>query len=188
MPEVPEGQPQPVPTKFGLTYTVPSENWQANNDMVSGWSDAQGAIATYGATSRYRHHYCPEIKGASLAKVAATGRNGIDLDTAAREEVLKAQRIFADDKTGRTPNVEVRGPNALEVSGRPAVRYTAVVTDIPRTSTCSPQQAEFDIIATPAYASAEVMLLMVEHHVGLEDALTDADIENIVESLSKTEQ
>jgi hypothetical protein len=188
MPEVAEGQPQPVPTKFGLTYTVPSADWQANNDMVSGLTDSQGDIATYGATSRYRHHYCPEIKGASLAKVAATGRNGTDLDTAAREEVSKANRIFADDETGRTAKVEIRGPVALAVSGRPAVRYTAVVTDIPETSSCTPPDARFDIIATPAYATAEVMLLMVEHHIGLRDALTDSDVEAIVGSLSKTEQ
>lgn len=185
MPEVADGEPQPVPTKFGLTYTVPSENWDADNGTVIGWTDSQGTIS-YGAASRYRHTFCPEVKGASLAKVAATGRTGTDLDSAARDEVAKANRIFADEKTGRIPHVEIRGPIALEVSGRPAVRYTAVVTDIPVTP-CAPEEAHFDIIATPGYSNAEVMLLMVEHHRGHEDSLTDDDVDAIIGSLQRTD-
>ncbi|MCX5042094.1 hypothetical protein OG921_02660 [Aldersonia sp. NBC_00410] len=187
MPQVAEGQPQPVPTKFGLSYTVPWEGWRASNAMVMGWNDAQGNIATYGATSDYRYGYCPEVDSASLASVAATGRNGVDLNTAAREEVVKANRIFADDTNGIAPTVEIRGPFSLEVSGRAAVRYTAVVTAIPKTDACTPKDARFDIVATPGYASAEVMLLMVEHRVGPAHALSDTDVDSIVGSLSKTE-
>ncbi|RBO84295.1 hypothetical protein [Nocardia puris] len=188
MSKAPEGQPQPVPTKFGLTYSVPSsEHWQATNDAVLGWSDPDGSsIATYGAGSRYRHTYCPDVKGAALARVGVTGRNAVDIDTAAREEVAKAERIFSD-KSGRKPQVELRGPVSFEVSARPAVRYTAVLTDIPKETSCDPDQAHFDIVATSGYASAEVVLLMVEQHRGLPDALPDDDVEAIIASLRKTE-
>ncbi|MGW4327563.1 hypothetical protein ACWEKR_16895 [Nocardia sp. NPDC004573] len=187
MPEVPKGQPQPVPTRFGLSYSVPSDdNWQPTNDAVMGWTDNAGEIATYGAASRYRYKYCPEVRGASLARVGVTGRNGVEIEAVAREEAAKAERIFAD-KSGRRPKVEIRGPLTFDVSGRPAVRYTAIVTDIPQEKSCDPSRAQFDIVATPAYATAEVMMLMVEHHVGLPQALTDSDVDTIIKSLRKTE-
>ncbi|MEV6136119.1 hypothetical protein AB0L63_08655 [Nocardia sp. NPDC051990] len=187
MPEVPKGSPQPVPTRFGLTYNVPSnERWMATNDAVMGWSDNSGIVATYGAVSEYRRNYCAEVKGSALAHVGVTGRNAVDIDSAARDEVAKAERIFGG-KTGRIPKVELRGPVPLDVSGRPAVRYTALVTDIPKDTSCDPDQAQFDIVATPGYASAEVMLLMVEHHRGLPNALPGNEVEAIIGSLRKTE-
>ncbi|MDH6285540.1 hypothetical protein [Rhodococcus opacus] len=185
--EAPDGQPQPVPTKFGLTYTVPgSDDWRPSNSSVMSWSDDDGTIAGYGAVSDYGYRYCPEYKSSRLAISGATGRNGVDVDTAAREAVGKAERIFSDN-AGGTPKVEIRGPVDFQVSGRPAVRYTAVVTDIPRDHSCDPTRAGFDIVATPAYATAEVMVFMIEHHVGLPDSLSDQDVDTIITSLHKTE-
>ncbi|MFR9752278.1 hypothetical protein ACL02S_14750 [Nocardia sp. 004] len=189
MPEVPEGQPQPVPTRFGLSYSVPSDSsWYPSNSTVMGWTDDSGDIATYGAVSSYKYGYCPDTRGSTLAEVGVTGRNGVDIDTVAREEVGKAERIFSDDEAGRKPKVAIQGPFVLEVSGRPAVRYTAVVTDIPKKNGCDPSRAHFDIVATPAYATAEVMILMVEHHVGLPMALSSGDVDTIIKSLRKTEE
>ncbi|MFZ2178110.1 MAG: hypothetical protein WAW17_29605 [Rhodococcus sp. (in: high G+C Gram-positive bacteria)] len=184
--EAPDGQPQPVPTKFGLTYTVPNdEGWRPSSTMVTGWTDDDGYIAGYGAVSTFGYNYCPEYKGSTLADVGITGRNGVDIDTAAREAVGKAERIFADDVRNK-PKVEIRGPFDFEVSGRPAVRYTAVVTDIPQEHSCDASRAEFDIVATPSYASAEVGVFMVTHHLGLSDSLSGDDVDRIVESLRKT--
>ncbi|WP_148280524.1 hypothetical protein [Nocardia cyriacigeorgica] len=188
MPEVPEGVPQPVPTRFGLTYTVPSsEHWRSSNTMVVGWTDDAGDVATYGAVSEYRYGYCTEDDGSAMATVGVTGRNAVDLDTAARQEVSKAERIFGDEETSRKPKVEIRGPFSLEVSGRPAVRYTAVLTDIPGSSACGPDQAIFDVVATPGYATAEVVLLVVQHHTGMSDALSESDADAIVTSLRKSD-
>ncbi|MFC8047598.1 hypothetical protein [Nocardia sp. NPDC057353] len=182
----PEGGEQEVPTKFGLSYSVPdTEQWDTDNSTVAGWSDSRDSII-YGAASSYRDTYCAEVRGASLALVGVTGRNAVDLDTAARDEVAKAELIFGDE-SGRTPRVEIRGPVQFEVSGRPAVRYTAVVTDIPARTPCDPPSAHFDIVATPGYASAEVALLMVERHQGLDDTLRDAEAEAIIASLRKTD-
>lgn len=188
MPEVGEGEPQPVPTKFGLTYTVPADGWLATNDMVVGWSDTAGSIATYGAGSRYQYGYCDESDTSALARVGVTGRNGIDIDRAAREEVEKAERLYADDEAGYKPKVEIRGPFSFEVSGRPAVRYTAEVSDIKQPHTCGLSRSSFDIVATAGYASAEVVLLMVMRHKDLPDALSAADVEAIITSLRKTEE
>ncbi|CAM3950601.1 hypothetical protein NONI108955_00985 [Nocardia ninae] len=183
LPEVRRGQPQPVPTRFGLSYSVPSDtNWQPSNSTALGWTEA-----SYGAGSVYGYRYCDEDKSSRLAVVGVTSINGVDFDTAARTEVGLAEQIFAD-KAGRKPKVEIRGPFALDVSGRPAVRYTAVVTDIPADDRCDPPRAQFDIVATPAYATAEVMLLMVEHHVGLPKSLSDNDVDTIIRSLRKTDQ
>lgn len=185
--EAPDGQPQPVPTKFGLTYTVPgTDDWRPSNSGVVSWSDDGGYVAGYGALSDYAYNYCPEDKGSTLADVGATGRNGVDLDSAARDAVGKADRLFSDEADNK-PKVEIRGPFDFEVSGRPAVRYTAAVTDIPRDHSCDPTQAEFDVVATPAYSTAEVMVFMVKHHVGLPNSLSENDVDTIISSLNKTE-
>lgn len=187
MPEVGEGEPQPVPTKFGLTYTVPAD-WLATNSMVMGWSDKDGSIATYGAGSDYRSGYCDESDTSSMATVGVTGRNGIDIDRAAREEVEKAERLYADDEAGYKPKVEIRGPFSFEVSGRPAIRYTAEVSDIRQPDTCGLSRASFDVVATSGYSSAEFVLLVVMRHKDLPDALSDADVDAIIKSLRKTEE
>ncbi|MEV0945341.1 hypothetical protein [Rhodococcus sp. NPDC049939] len=184
MVEAPEGQPQPVPTKFGLTYTVPgTEGWRPSNMAVMGWSDDDGFIAGYGAVSDYGYRYCPEFKSSRLAISGATGRNGVDIDTAARDAVGEVRRIFSNGS-----KIDIRGPFTFQVSGQPAVRYTAAVTDIPQDRSCDPTRAGFDIVATPAYATAEVMVFMIEHHVGLQGSLSDKDIDAIVMSLEKTEE
>ncbi|NKY86371.1 hypothetical protein [Nocardia veterana] len=186
MASAPPGQPQSVPTKFGLSYTVPNGNgWRPSNTMISGWSDAEGRIATYGAVSDYGYGYCPDAEGSALAQVGMTGRNGVDPETAAREEVRKAERIFAD--SGSPPRVTIAGPVTTAVDGRPAVRYTATITDIPRKHSCDPGRAEFDVVATPGYATAEVALLVVEHHTDLPHSLTKDRVEQVISSFRKTE-
>ncbi len=187
MAAVPRGQPQPVPTKFGLSYTAPNGNgWRPSNTMISGWSDSHGSIATYGAVSDYGYGYCRDTEGSALAQVGMTGRNGVDPETAAREEVLKAGRIFTDS-AGAAPKVTISGPHTTVVDGRPAVRYTATVTDIPREHSCDPGSSGFDVVATPGYSTAEVALLVVEHHTGIPESLGQESVEAIVSSLRKTD-
>ncbi|NLE80729.1 MAG: hypothetical protein GX610_14330 [Rhodococcus sp.] len=113
-----------------------------------------------------------------------TGRNGVDLDTAAREAVEKAGAIFSD---GSDVDVQINGPVQLEVSGRPAVRYTAVVTGIEQEFDCDPTEATFDIVATPGYATAEVVTFMVKRSKGHGDSLSDEDVDRVIGSLRRTE-
>ncbi len=179
--EVPDGQPQPVATKYGLTYTVPAD-WQNGAGAMGGWEDDNGTIAYYGQLSDYGYNHCAAKKGSTLARAGATGRNGIDIDTAAREEAQKAERIFAD-KAGNKPAVEIRGPFQLHVSGRPAVRYSAEVTNIPRDNWCNPQQAGFDIVATSGYVTAEVVLFMIQHDIGFPGSISDEQVDQIFGTL-----
>lgn len=185
MVEAPEGEPQDVPTKFGLTYTVPGDDeWRPSNDGVMGWTREDGTdIAVYGSVSDYRYNYCADRNGATLADVGMTGRNGVDLDTAAREAVEKAGAIFSN---GSDVDVRIRGPIQLYVSGRPAVRYTAEATGMEQKFKCDPTEATFDIVATPGYATAEVVTFMVKRSKGHEDSLSDEDVDRIIGSLRKT--
>ncbi|MFI6996550.1 hypothetical protein [Nocardia sp. NPDC050175] len=183
------GMPQPVPTRYGLTYAVPSgTDWMASNETVLGFVDeaGQATIATYAAVSRYRVGYCPEIDTSKLAYVGVTGRNGIDVASAARQEIDKTAQLFSDAKVGGRPTVEIRGPIEFEIGGRPAVRYTAAIYHIPKRASCEPDSAEFDVIATPGYASAEVAVFVVERHIDLKNSLKKEDIDSIVRSIRKT--
>ncbi|MBF6192193.1 MULTISPECIES: hypothetical protein [Nocardia] len=186
--KVGNGQLQPVPTRYGLTYTVPSDGWSPSNDAIMAWNDEidHTTIASYEAVSRYGIGYCRQTEGSVLASVGVDGRNGIDIDTAARDEVDKASRIFGDRKTNHMPAVQLRGPITFEISGRPASRYTAVVTDIPKKSSCDPVTAEFDIVATAAYASAEVAIFMIQHYTNSAESLSRDEVEKIIQSIGKT--
>ncbi|MFD4367756.1 hypothetical protein [Rhodococcus sp. NPDC058521] len=188
MVESPEGQPQPVPTKFGLTYTVPGGgDWRPSASRVLGWTDGNGNdIATYGSVSDYKYNFCPERNGSTLADVGITGRNGTDIGTAAKEAIEKAEDIFAEESNGKV-SVEISGPFDLEVSGSPAVRYTAKVTEIEPQTSCDVREAGFDVVSTRGYATAEVATLFVKHGDGAPGALTDDDVNNIVGSLQRAE-
>ncbi|NUS94075.1 MAG: hypothetical protein HOQ36_17015 [Nocardia sp.] len=135
--------------------------------------------------SDFGYGYCPETEGSALARVGVRGRNGTDIETAAREAASRAGAIFSDT-AGARPGVEIRGPVQAEVAGRPAVRYTAVVSGITQESSCDPSTAHFDVVATSAYASAEVMVLFLQRHTGVPDALSEPDAEAILTSLHPT--
>lgn len=184
----PEGQVQEVPTRYGVSYDVPADNrWMASNSLVFGWSDSAGSIATYGAGSRYGYGFCSDNGTASLAQVGLTGRNAVDLDTAAREEVAKAERIFADEETGRKPLVHITGPAALDIPNGPAVRYTATLTDVPGDDACRSAEWVVDVVATSGYSNAETVLLVVLRQQAQPDSLSPATAESIVTSIRRTE-
>ncbi|MFD4425885.1 hypothetical protein ACFWO5_13640 [Rhodococcus sp. NPDC058481] len=181
--EVAEGQPQPIATKFGLTYDIPAD-WTNSARSVAGWSDDQGSV-TYGAIGSFGDEYCSTKRANSLAMSGATGRNGVDIETVAREEVRKAERIFADPQWN-LPRVAYSEPVLFEVAGRPAMRMTASVTDIPRDDECDPPSARFDIVTTAGYATAEVMILMVEVHQGLSGAPDPQVADRIISTLRRS--
>ncbi|MFD4403328.1 hypothetical protein ACFWPH_11235 [Nocardia sp. NPDC058499] len=183
MPGTPEGGLQPVPTRYGLDYMVPAGNgWRPSNDRTVSWSRDGRSITAYSAVSDYGYGFCPESEGAALARVGVTGRNGVDIDTAARAEVGKAGAIFAD-ASGTEPDVEIRGPEQLELSGMPAIRYTATITGAVQDNPCDPVSAQFDVIATPAKASAEVMLLVLQRRTDVPEALSKKQAETIMTSI-----
>lgn len=129
------GQPQPIATKFGLTYDIPPD-WRNSSDSVAGWTTTEDTII-FGALGDYKYNYCSKSDGSTLALTGATGRDGVDIDTVGQEWVHKADLIFSD-KHGAHATIAYREPTHFTISGRPAVRYTATATDIPPDNECDP--------------------------------------------------
>ncbi|NMM85995.1 hypothetical protein B2J88_16745 [Rhodococcus sp. SRB_17] len=178
------GQPQPIATKFGLTYDIPPD-WRNMATAASGWTTYKDTIL-FGAIGQYKYNFCAESDGSTLAMTGATGRNGVDIDTAAQEWVHKADTIFAD-KNGAPAIITYSDATHFTISGRPAVRYTATATNIPPEDGCDPPSATFDIIATPGYATAEVMIFLIQADQGLSDSLDQNTISSIISTIRKSE-
>ncbi|KJF20614.1 hypothetical protein SZ00_03811 [Rhodococcus sp. AD45] len=122
----------------------------------------------------------------SLAHLGTTGRNGVDIDTVAQEWVHKADLSFSD-KHGTHATIAYSEPTHFTISGRPAVRYTATATNIPPDNECDPSSATFDIVATPGYATAEVMIFLIQSDQGHPKSLDKAAIDQIISTIRKSE-
>lgn len=184
--DVPPGSPQSIATKYGYTYDIPAD-WLNMQNVVAGWENKRGEIARYSSIGQFGKGYCPQEPHEPLAMTGITGRNGVDPETAARDHVLLAPRVFASESGIYEPHVDYVGPTQTVVAGRHAVRFTATVTDIPADEECRPPAARFDVIAVPAYATAEVMLLMVELHQGIPNTLRPAVADQIIASMRPSE-
>ena len=184
------GGTQRIPTKYGLTYSLPtSSGWIPSSTAVLGWTGSEHRIVTYGSVSTYGDGYCGDSEGSSLGIVGTRGRNGISLEDAARTDVYKMIDVFTDDDGAtKKPAVQIEKPVTMEISGRPAVRYRVSMSELPKESKCDPASTRIDVIATPAYASSEVAVLMIEHHIGQQGALGEAAIEAIIESIEPTKE
>ena len=184
--DVPPGSPLPIATKYGYTYDIPVD-WLNMQNVVAGWENKRGEIARYSSIGQYGKGYCPQEPHEPLAMAGITGRNGVDPETAARDHVRLAKRVFASESGMYEPHVDYVGPTPTVVAGRHAVRFTATVTDIPADEACRPPAARFDVIAVPAYATAEVMLLMVELHQGIPNAPQPVVTDQIIASMRPSE-
>jgi hypothetical protein len=158
---VPPGSVQPIATRYGLTYEIPLD-WTNMSGSVAGWDIDTPHGGWYQTVGQYGGGHCPEVPAESLALSGAAGRNGVDLDGAARDEVRAAMQIFASEDGLSKPSVTYVGPQLLTVADQQAVRYTAIVRDIPQDRPCKTLEARFEILATAGRATAEVMVLMVE--------------------------
>ncbi|WP_255122818.1 hypothetical protein [Rhodococcus sp. 14-2470-1b] len=178
---VPDGESQPIATKFGLTYDIPSgwDNWY---DGVSGWNFDDGTSLVFGALGFYEREKCGG-EHRQLAMTGMTGRPDADIAEVARAEIGKISKIFSDDAQ---TSVTVDLPTQFTVDGRPAIRYRADVSNIVSTDSCTPSEARFDIIATPSYATAATALFVLNAARGVERALTDDQIEQIVSTIRRT--
>ncbi|MCC4302635.1 hypothetical protein [Rhodococcus sp. 3-2] len=94
--------------------------------------------------------------------------------------------IFAS-KNGTLASIAYGGPTNFTISGRPAIRYTATVTNIPADNECDPPSAQFDVVTTPGYSTAEVMVFLVQSDQGLPDALNQGTIDQIIATIRKSE-
>ncbi|WP_415972142.1 hypothetical protein [Rhodococcus sp. 077-4] len=187
--DVPDGQPQPIATKFGWTYEIPPD-WRNFSTGTAGWSNGDRSVA-YGASADYGYGYCPEVDGSSLAESGMTGRNGMDLHAAALDAARGAEVVFGDDAS-TPPRIEYSGPRDIEVDGQSAVRYTVRSSGIHASAECSPTEATFDVVAMPGFATATVAVFMVQLDQNIEGSLEHSTVDNLISTLrrsnSETEQ
>lgn len=189
MTAVPDGAPQPVPTRYGLSYVVPRGNgWRPSESMVVGYTDPVGdhTLAMYGSVSDFGHHYCAETDTSSLAYIGVRGRNGVDAATAARQEIAMVPDLFQAPGHTPAPRVETHGPFEYQIDGRPAFRYTASISGIAKKASCDPESSEFTVIATPGYANAEVAVFVFRRHTEIAGALGTKDAGQVIDSIRKT--
>lgn len=182
--EVPEGDPIPIDTKYGLSYTVPGD-WRFHRGGVVGWEGAEGSLR-FGDIADYGYDYCPEHRdGATKAETGVTGRNGIDVSTAAFEASRQAEVIFRDHPADAV-QIAYSAPVELEIDGAPAVRYSVRASNISRKYDCDPTEATFDVVATQGFSNATVAVFMVQTDQQIEGALTYEDVDGIVSTLRRT--
>ncbi|WP_258008682.1 hypothetical protein [Rhodococcus sp. ENV425] len=182
-PEVPEGQPQSVPTRFGLTYTTPA-GWFGQGQSVMGWRSRDGAAMMIGSASAFGKEYCEADDMSMLAAVGITGRPAGDLLTVAAHEVRAVEWMYSDER--RLPTINYSDPVHFEIAGNPAVRLTALVSDIPPTDECDPPAARLDVVATTGLATAEVAVFVVRADRGVAGQLDDSSIDDLVASLRRS--
>ncbi|MDM7487012.1 hypothetical protein [Rhodococcus indonesiensis] len=182
LPDVPEGAPQPVPTKFGLTYTTPP-GW-FGGESVMGWKGRDGRMLVIGSASSLGKGYCAAEDTSTLASVGITGRSAGDLLTVAAHEVRAVESMYSGGE--QSPTVEYSDPVHFDIDGNPAVRITALVSDIPPVHECAPPAARWDFVATTGLASAEVVVFVVQTDRGVAGQLDDDSIDGLVESLRRS--
>ncbi|WP_254900324.1 hypothetical protein [Rhodococcus sp. 1168] len=183
---VPDGQAQPIATKFGLTYEVPT-GWDVWQTGVAGWTGDDGTSARYGALGFYGRTECSDGEHSERAMTGITGRRTLDLNATALAEVEKAEMIFSGANESQKPTVSISGPEKFVIDNQPAVRYRATVKDIPEAEEhCASREATFDVVATPGYATAEVVVFIVRAERKVDNALSDSEIDDLISTLRKS--
>lgn len=183
--EVPDGQPQPIATKFGWTYEIPAD-WRNFSTGIAGWSNASRSVV-YGSIGDFGMNYCPESDGSTLAMSGMTGRNGMDLHTAGLDAARGAEIIFGDDSAA-PPRIEYSPPGDIEVAGGPAVRYTVRASNMHKRADCDPTEATFDVVAVPGFATATVAVFFVKLDLTVDGALDHSVVEDIISTLRRSDQ
>ncbi|WP_245819775.1 hypothetical protein [Rhodococcoides yunnanense] len=182
--EVPDGDPIPIDTKYGISYTVPGD-WRFLRGGVVGWESAEGSVR-FGDIADYGYDYCPESRdGATKADAGITGRNGVDEQTAAFEVSRAAELIFRDEP-GDSVAIDYSDPIEFEIDGAPAVRYTVKASNLPRKHDCDPTEGTLDIVATQGYSNATVAVFMIVSGGRIDGALPRETIDQIVSTLRRT--
>lgn len=97
--DVPDGDPIPIDTKYGIRYTVPGD-WQFQRGGVKGWENDEESLR-FGDFAEFQYDYCPEFRdGVSKASTGITGRSGVDVQTAALEVSRRTEIIFRERTSG----------------------------------------------------------------------------------------
>jgi hypothetical protein len=184
--DVPDGQPQPITTKFGLTYDIPAD-WDNASTGFGGWEDESGWSVVYGAIGRYGYEVCGAKNGSTLGSSGVTGSADTDLSRVATEHARNASRIFGAPVDRAEPAITFSGPEQVSAAGVPAVRVTAFIRDIAQESPCDPPSATLDILTTTGYATAPTAVFMVELDAGVDGAADHSIADEIFSTIRRSE-
>ncbi|MDJ0394275.1 hypothetical protein QMK17_13160 [Rhodococcus sp. G-MC3] len=182
---VPDGQAQPIATKFGLTYDVPAD-WQNASTGFGGWEDATGWSIVYGAIGRYGYESCSAQNGSTLGLSGATGSADGDLIRVATEHSRNSSKIFSAAAPGTEPTVSFSEPREITIAGSRGIRITTTVADVVQDSPCDPPAAIFDIVTTVSYATAVTAVFMVQLDQGVDGAADRAVADRIFSTIRRS--
>ncbi|WP_415976077.1 hypothetical protein [Rhodococcus sp. 077-4] len=181
--QVTAGDPIPIDTKYKISYTVPGD-WQNSSGAIAGWEGDMGSV-TYGAIAMYGYDYCPEDRdGARKAITGMTGRNGIDVATAAFEASRQAEIIFRDQPNDDV-QIQYSEPTQFQIGGAEAVRYSVRASNLTKKFDCDPTEGTFDVVATQGYSNATIAVFMVKTDQQIEGALPHTEVDQIVSTLRR---
>ncbi len=183
--KVPDGQPQPIATKFGLTYDVPAD-WRNFSTGIDSWT-TNGQSVTYGAVADFGYKHCPETDGSTLADSGMTGRNGVDIHTAALDAARGAEIIFGDSAEFTAPELAYSDPIEFDIDGEQAVRYTVQAAGIRQRHECDPADATFDIVATTGFATAPIAVFMIQLDQNLDGSLDHSVADEVISTIRRTD-
>ena len=179
--DVPEGQPQPIETKWGWTYSIPAD-WRNGYRSSIWWQTAHYGPVAYGAAGTLRPATCDNQ---TVAFSGVAGRNGMSIDDAARAEIRVAEHAYLE--AGKpAPSVEYSEPQHITIDGHDAVRISARVSNITKSDDCDPSAATIDIVALPGYSHAEVALFIVNTEQGVPGEIDPKIADTIFSTIRQT--
>lgn len=174
----PSGGLRTINTIYGISYSVPAD-WYAGSGAVTSWPD--GTDSRYNGIATGGDGYCP-LNDNSTVRTAMRRANALPLDEAALTYARTAEAIWA-----HAGSVRLEGPVSLTTaSGEPAVRYTALIDDIPADDECTPTSETFDVVALRGYAGAETVVFVAERKIGVDREFPESVVDDIVSSLRET--
>ena len=181
---VPEGDPIPIDTKYGISYTVPGD-WRFGRGGVVGWNKGEHSLR-FGDIADFGYDYCPEFRdGGSKAMTGITGRHEVDVATAAFDVSRQTEMIFRDKPTDDV-TIEYSEPVDFQIEGAPAVRYTVTASNLAQQFECDPPAASIDIVAMQGYSNATVAVFMVLAEQQTDRAISQDTIDDIIASLRRS--
>ncbi|WP_235581846.1 hypothetical protein [Rhodococcus sp. Leaf278] len=182
--DVPEGDPIPIDTKYGIRYTVPGD-WRFGRGGVVGWSEGEESLR-FGDIADFGYDYCPEFRdGGSKAMTGITGRHEVDVATAAFNVSRQTEIIFRG-RSGDDVTIDYSEPVDFQIEGVPAVRYTVTASNLERKFDCDPPAASIDIVAMQGYSNATVAVFMVFTEQHTDRAISRDTIDDIIASLRRS--
>ncbi|WP_280306744.1 hypothetical protein [Nocardia neocaledoniensis] len=183
-----DGKSHEVPTRYGISYSVPfTPEWRPSNTRIMSWSDESGTKATLGSVSDYRYGHCNDGDDFALATIGVRGRNGVNTNTAAREQIDLFEQIFVEGSESH-PRIERSSPQVIQYEDSQGSSHSVEISEISSTKKCHPSRVRITSIAVPAHATSEVAVVTLIDGTFNHETLSDQVAEFITHSITRSYQ